>query len=131
MTHLPQLVVLLTAALVFATIVLTGRARMKYNIKAPAVSGHPGFERAYRVQMNTLEQTVLFLPVLWLAAAYANPAWAGILGLVWLAGRIWYIFAYQANPVRRGPPFGLAMLAWLFLFVLAAWGVMQLLLSPA
>lgn len=29
MTHLPQLVVLLAAALVFATIVLTGRARMK------------------------------------------------------------------------------------------------------
>src|SRR5690625_7314259 len=82
MTHLPQLVVLLAAALVFATIVLTGRARMKYGIKAPAVTGHPGFERAYRVQMNTLEQTVLFLPVLWLAAAYGHPAWAGLLGQI-------------------------------------------------
>src|SRR5690625_5318451 len=60
MTHLPQLVVLLAAALVFATIVLTCRARMKYIFKAPAGPGPPGFERAYRVQMSTLEQTVLF-----------------------------------------------------------------------
>src|SRR5690625_8003248 len=81
--------------------------------------------------MNTLEQTVLFLPVLWLAAAYGHPAWAGLLGLIWLIGRTWYIFSYLNNPVRRGPPFGLAMLAWLLLFVLAAWGVGRLLLSPA
>lgn len=128
MIHLPELVALLAVALLFATIVLTGRTRGKYGIKAPATSGHPVFERTYRVQMNTLEQTVLFLPTLWLAARFGNPTWAGILGLVWIVGRIWYIVAYRRDAARRGPAFALAMLAWVLLFVLAAYGVIRLLL---
>ncbi len=127
MIHLPELVVLLTIALLFATAVLTGRARGKYGIKAPATSGHPAFERAYRIQMNTLEQAVMFLPTLWLAARFGNPTWAGILGLVWVAGRVWYIVAYQRDPARRGPAFGVAMLAWGLLFLLAIYGVVRLL----
>ncbi len=128
MIHLPELVALLAVALLFATIVLTGRARGKYGIKAPATSGHPVFERTYRVQMNTLEQTVLFLPTLWLAARFGNPTWAGILGLVWIVGRIGYVIAYRRDAARRGPAFALAMLAWGLLFVLAAYGVIRLLL---
>ena len=38
----------------------------------------PAFERAYRVQMNTLESTVMFLPTLWLAANYGFSGWAGV-----------------------------------------------------
>ena len=68
MTQLPALVTLLTILLLFGTTVMTGRARGKYGIKAPATSGHPLYERAYRVQMNTIENSVLFLPTLWLAA---------------------------------------------------------------
>jgi hypothetical protein len=33
-----------------------GILRGRHNIRAPAASGHPLFERAYRVQLNTLEQ---------------------------------------------------------------------------
>jgi glutathione S-transferase len=47
---------------------VAGRAREKYGIKAPSVTGHENFERAYRVQMNTVEQMVFFLPALWLCA---------------------------------------------------------------
>lgn len=131
MIHLPALVILLTVILLFAVTFLTGRARDKYKIKAPATSGHPLFERAYRIQMNTLEQAVLFLPTLWLAARFGNPSWAGILGLVWLAGRAWYVVAYRRDPARRGPAFGLAMLAWALLLVLAIYGVIRLfLLQP-
>lgn len=127
MIHLPELVILLTVALVFATMFLVGRARGKHDIKAPATSGHPAFERAYRIQMNTLEQTVMFLPTLWLAARFGNPTWAGILGLVWIVGRAWYIVAYLRDPARRGLPFGLGMLAWGLLFLLAIYGVIRLL----
>lgn len=129
MTHLPELVTLLTVVLLVVVTFLAGRARRKYGIKAPATSGHPAFERAYRVQMNTLEQTVLFLPTLWLAARYGNPTWAGLLGLVWLAGRAWYVPAYLADAARRGKPFGLAMVAFTLLLVLAAWGVLRLFLA--
>ncbi len=126
MIHLPALVVLLTVILLFAVTILAGRARAKYKIKAPATTGHPAFERAHRIQMNTLEQAVMFLPTLWLAARFGNPSWAGILGLVWLLGRVWYVLAYQRDPAKREPAFGLAMLAFALLLVLAIYGVIRL-----
>ena len=125
MTQLPALVTLLTVLLLFGTMWLVGRARGKYAIKAPATSGHPMFERAYRVQMNTLEQTVMFLPTLWLAAHYGFTGWAGIAGLVWLLGRAWYATAYMADPAKRGPGFALASLGWIALLVMAAIGVVR------
>ncbi len=128
MLHLPELVTLSTVILLLVVTLLTGRARGKYGVKAPATTGDPRFERAYRVQMNTLENTVLFLPALWLASRWGNPTWAGVLGLVWLAGRIWYVPAYLRDPASREWPFGLAMLALLLTLALAAWGVLRLVL---
>lgn len=126
MSHLPDLVILLTVLLLFTVTAMTGRARGKYGIKAPATSGHPVFERMYRIQMNTLEYVVIFLPALWLAARWGNPTWAGILGLVWLAGRVWYVPAYLHAPASRGRPFMLASLALVLLILLAIWGVIRL-----
>lgn len=126
MTHLPDLVTLLTVLLLLAVTSMTGFARGKYGIKAPATSGHPVFERAYRVQMNTLEHAVMFLPALWLAARSGNPTWAGILGLVWIIGRVWYVPVYMRDPAARETPFGLAGLALILLILLAIWGVVRL-----
>lgn len=123
MTNLPALVALLTVLLLFGTMILVGRARVRCGIKAPAVSGHPDFERAYRVQMNTLEASVMFLPTLWLASSYGMPLWAGIVGLVWLLGRIWYAVAYSMDAAKRGPGFAVGMLAWAVLLVMAAIGL--------
>jgi glutathione S-transferase len=123
MTHLPALVTLLTVLLMFGTMFAVGRARGKHAINAPAVTGHPAFERAYRVQMNTLESSVMFLPTLWLAATYGFSGWAGIAGVVWLLGRAWYALAYLQDPTKRGPGFGLAMLAWAALLVMAGVGI--------
>jgi len=125
MTQLPALVTLLTVLLLFGTMWAVGHARGKYGIKAPATSGHPAFERAYRVQMNTLEQTVMFLPTLWLAANYGFGGWAGIAGLVWLVGRAWYALAYLKDPAKRGPGFALGMLGWIALLVMAGIGMVH------
>ena len=125
MTELPALITLLTVLLLFGTMFIVGKARSKYGIKAPAVSGHPAFECAYRVQMNTIEATVMFLPALWLAARYGFGMWAGIAGLVWLAGRVWYAAAYLRDPTRRGGGFGLSMLGWAALVVMAGIGVVR------
>ena len=126
MTQLPALVTLLTVLLLSGTVWVVGRAREKYAIKAPAVTGHPVFERAYRVQMNTLEQTVLFLPTLWLAATHGfGGLWAGIAGLVWLVGRVWYAAAYLKDPAKRGPGFGVSMLGWIALLIMACIGVVR------
>ena len=128
MTQLPALVTVLTVLLLFATTIVTGRARGKYGIKAPATSGHPLYERAYRVQMNTIESSVLFLPTLWLAATYGFSGWAGIAGLVWVVGRVWYALAYLRDPTSRGPAFATGMLACLALLAMASIGVGRALL---
>lgn len=125
MTHLPALVTLLTMLLLFATVWVVGKARARYEIKAPATVGHPAFERAYRVQMNTLENTVMFLPLLWLAANYGFTGWAGLVGLVWLAGRVWYAVAYLGDAGKRGGGYVVSMLAWAALLLLACFGVLR------
>ena len=131
MTALPltALVTLLILLVFFATAVNVGRARGKYGIKAPAVSGHEMFERALRIQMNMLEGMVLVLPALWIFAAFAGDAVAAPIGSVWVVARIWYAFAYQQNPASRGTPFALSMLVATVLWVGAAWSVAAALLA--
>jgi glutathione S-transferase len=94
------------ALLVYAGVfMVTARARARYGIQAPAVTGAPEFERAFRIQQNTLEQLIWFLPALWLFAFYVSPGWAGIVGLVWIGGRIHYALSYYRDPEARGPGF--------------------------
>src|SRR3569832_2471426 len=88
----------------FWTGLRVGRMRGIHDVKAPATTGHPEFECAYRVQMNTLEQFVIFLPLLWLSNAYFMwmPYLTGAHGLVWIVGRIIYATGYTAaNPGGR------------------------------
>lgn len=126
---LPALVTLLAVLLLFGTAFAVGRARGRYGIAAPATSGHPAFERAFRVQMNTLESVALFLPTLWVAAYYGFAGWAGIAGLVWFAGRVWYALAYAREATRRGGGFVLGMAGWAAALLMALTGVGRALLA--
>lgn len=125
---LASLVTLLVVLLMFATALNVGRARGRYGVKAPAVTGNELFERAFRVQMNTLESAVLLLPALWLYAGFIGDRGAGALGLIWLAARVWYAIAYQSDPAKRGGGFGLSILAFAGLWLGALWGVVTVLL---
>lgn len=97
--------------------VMTGRARVAYGVKAPATTGHPMFERWYRVQMNTLEQLVVFLPGLFLFSSYVSPRWGGLLGLVFVAGRAVYAKTYLADPETRSVGFLLGAVPTLLFLV--------------
>jgi hypothetical protein len=101
--------------------VLVGRARGMYDVKAPAVSGHEVFERYFRVHYNTLELLIVFVPALWIAAAYWNPAWMAGIGAIYLVGRIVYLQGYVRDPKARSIGFGLSFLpiGTLVLFALA------------
>ena len=123
--HLPAIVVVLTVLLQFGTMWATGHARGKYGIKAPAVTGHPGFERALRVQMNTLESTVMFLPSLWLAVQYGQPLWGSVAGLVWVVGRVWYAVSYLQDAAKRGPGYMVSMAGWATTLVLGVVGLVR------
>jgi uncharacterized MAPEG superfamily protein len=126
---LPALVTLLALAFYVFTGVKVGWARGRYKIEAPAVTGDPAFERVYRVQMNTLEQLVAFLPALWLAAVFGNPLLASGLGLLWILGRIWYAVGYYRAADKRGPGFGLTIIAFAALWVSAAIGILRILVT--
>lgn len=121
--HWPALITLATLALLFGCVFHVGRCRRRYKVRAPETSGPSEFNRAYRIQMNTLENTVIFLPALWLAAIYFSPRVAAVVGAVWLAARVWYALAYARDPNARGTPFTVAYIAWGALMILAAWGV--------
>ncbi len=126
--HWPALITLGVLVLLFVVAGIVGKARGKYKIDAPATTGHPQFDRAFRVQMNTVENALMFLPALWLFAAYVSGVWSAALGVVWLVARGWYAFAYLQDPKRRGPPFGLSTLVFGILTLGAAWGVIKVFL---
>lgn len=105
---------------------LVGRARVRYGIKAPATSGHDMFERAYRVQMNTLEQLVAFLPALLIAGLYWPHAMIAAFGVAYLVGRELYRHLYMTGPRRRAPGFILTALSTTVLVIAALTGALGL-----
>ena len=66
---------------------MTARARGESGLKVPAMTGHEGFERMYRVQMNTLEIMVAFLPALLLAGKYWSPVLVAAIGMIYRNAR--------------------------------------------
>ncbi|WP_407193490.1 MAPEG family protein [Bradyrhizobium sp. STM 3566] len=117
MYHLTALVTLLAIAFYFFTAINVSRSRDKTGVKVPAMSGHPDFERAFRIQMNTLEWMPILLPALWLFAIYISDAIAAGLGAVWIIGRVIYFIGYSQAAAKRGPGFAIQALAAIALWV--------------
>jgi glutathione S-transferase len=113
--HVTSLITVITLILIFGVTLNVGHARAKYKIQAPATTGHPKFELAYRVQMNTVENAVAFIPALWLFSYYVSTIWGAVLGGLWLVGRVWYAVAYSEDAKKRGGGFGLSYLAFVIL----------------
>lgn len=126
LVHLVALLAVLQY-LVFGALV--GRARGRYGVKAPAVTGHELFERAYRIHMNTLELLVALLPTMYIAARYWPPAWVAGAGVVYLVGRVLYWQAYSKDPDRRALGF-LLSIAPLGVLLFGAIGAMLLGRTP-
>lgn len=82
-------------------IILVGKARETYGIDAPAISGNPIFERYYRVQQNTLEILIIFIPGILLFANYVRVDVAAGLGLIFIVGRALYFRGYISNIKSR------------------------------
>ena len=117
MYNLTALVTLLAVLFFFFTCINVSRSRTKTGVKVPAMSGHPDFERAFRIQMNTLEWMPIFLPSLWLFAIYISDAIAAGIGSVWIIGRIVYLIGYSRAAEKRGPGFAIQAFASIALWV--------------
>jgi glutathione S-transferase len=108
---------------------LVGRARERLGVKAPAMTGNEVFERYVRVQVNTLELLILFLPALWLALAHVAALWLALLGALYLIGRFIYLHAYVAEPSKRSLGFGLSALPILALLAIDLIGAVSRLIK--
>lgn len=95
--------------------ILVGRARTRYQVPPPATTGNEIFERYFRVQQNTLEQLVIFIPSIWTFANYVSATGAAVLGVVFVVGRQLYQLGYVADPKKRFAGFGLSALPNLLL----------------
>lgn len=106
---LVNLIVALALLQYFAFGTAVGSAREKYNVAAPATSGNEIFERYFRVQMNTLELLIMFVPAMWMFGFYVSARIAAALGLIYVIGRGVYFFSYVKDPKKRSLGFGLSI----------------------
>ncbi|HEX4637441.1 MAG TPA: MAPEG family protein [Rhizomicrobium sp.] len=124
-TLLTALVTLLAVLIAIGTAILVARVRTVTGVLPPAMSGDPRVERALRVQGNTVEGFIVFLPALWLAALYFQGWVPPIIGLIWCLGRILYAAGYMKAAERRHIGFGICILSVIALVILAGIGIVQ------
>ncbi len=118
-------VTVLAALVCLGTAVLVARVRGREKISPPAMTGSFAVECALRVQGNTTEQVVIFLPLLWIATLYFQGWVPPLIGLVWCLARILYAVAYVREPKSRAPWFALGVFSSIALAVLSIWGLIQ------
>lgn len=124
MSPLVSLITALALLLYLGLTINVSRYRVKYNVPAPQMTGNPNFERVLRVQQNTLEQLVLFLPGVWLFSVYVSPSWGTGIGVVWLIGRIAYAWGYYQAPKKRVIGFGVSSISSLVLLLGSLIGIL-------
>lgn len=117
MSPLTGLITALALLLYFVLTINVGRARAKFQVPAPQTTGNPDFERYLRVQNNTLEQLVFFLPLLWLFSEFISVAWGAVIGGIWILGRALYAWGYYQAAEKRAPGFALSSLCGMALLV--------------
>ncbi len=122
---LVHLVIGLSLVQFFLFGVAVSRARGRYKVPAPATTGNEIFERYFRVQMNTLEQLVIFVPSIWLFACYFNASVAAALGVLFIIGRLVYFRDYVREPQSRGRGFALSAVPNLALLIGAISGAIR------
>ena len=104
---------------------LVGRARVEHKVDAPAVQGNEQFDRVFRVQMNTMEQLICFLPALLLANVYWSDTFVALVGFVYLLGRLVYRHSYISDPSKRAMGFLLTLVPTLVLLIAAMIGAVM------
>jgi len=107
---------------------LVGRARAKYGVHAPAMTGHPDFERTNRVHVNTLENLIIFVPAVWIFATYTSEFYAAILGGLFVIGRALYAVGYLQAAEKRSVGASLTGIVVIILVVGGLIGVIRALI---
>jgi len=110
-------VTLLDMILYFFLFMNVGRARHKFNIQTPSIEGPEEFQRIFRAHINTLEQLMFHLPLLWIAAFAMDDVFAAAFGSVWLLGRILYTRGYYRKAKSHNKGFLISFMVNIVLFM--------------
>ena len=102
-----------------------GKARGTYKVAAPATTGNEMFERYFRVQMNTLELLVIFVPAILIFGQYFGAYVAVALGVIYLVGRLIYFTSYVKDPKSRSMGYGLSALPVMVLLAGSIFGAIR------
>jgi len=121
----PTLIVLLALLQYVWFTMRTGMGRVKYKVDAPACTGDEAWERLFRVQQNTLEQLIVFVPACYAFAWFLSPLWASVLGAVFIIGRFFYAAEYIKYPKTRSLGMGLTLLPSVVLILGALFGIVR------
>ena len=115
--EMPALVTLIVLLEYLYFALQVGLGRTKYGVEAPAMSGNETWERYYRVQQNTLEQLIVFIPALWVFSYFVSPVYGAAIGLLFVVARPIYYIRYIKEPRSRGRGFLPGYLANLLLLI--------------
>jgi len=102
-----------------------GLARGKYNVNAPACDGDEAWNRLFRVQQNTMEQLIVFVPATYAFAIYLSELWVLAPGLAFIIGRFLYSAEYVKDPASRTPGMAITLLSNVVLVLGALFGLMK------
>ncbi|MFN3326677.1 MAG: MAPEG family protein [Bryobacteraceae bacterium] len=114
---LTGLVTIITLIVYFWMAFKVGKARAAFGIPAPRMDGPDDFLRVLRVQGNTAENLLLFLPAIWLFALTVGDIWAAAIGIFYPVGRVLYARGYYAEALKRSTGFTVGLAATMILLL--------------
>ena len=126
---LTSLGVLLAVAVYAYATVLVGQARKAHGVQVPETTGPDGFIRAFRAHQNSVEQMVVFLPLVVITSALYGDLAGGAYALLFAVGRFLFVRGYNIAAEKRVTGFLMAMIANLLALIACLVGVIVQLLT--